>query len=88
MSKNEKPEKPEECSSCGYKTEQLEYYDAPGGIGGWLCKVCASTYAGSAFSYPRLYQNIEIMQQISFTTNMILDAIEELRRHNERNNPY
>jgi predicted Zn-ribbon and HTH transcriptional regulator len=70
-------EKPEECESCGYETERLTLYDSHNGDNplAWLCEVCASTYAGNAYHYPRQYENRHIMQQISYCTNLILDTM-------------
>lgn len=78
---NNKPDdKPEECEFCHYETNKLEFFNAPGGKDGWLCDVCASTYAGNAYHFPDHYENRHIMSQVSYSTNMILDAIKKGRR--------
>lgn len=74
----EQDEKPEECDFCGYPTEKLEFYKYSHADveNAWLCEVCASTAAGTAYHFPRQYDQKEIMKQISFCANMILERIE------------
>jgi predicted amidophosphoribosyltransferase len=62
------------CSCCEYETKDLKEYEM-GGKKGQLCKCCASTFAGNSFFYPSQYPNSNIMKQISYCTNMILDEI-------------
>jgi hypothetical protein len=69
----------ENCDACGYPTKNLKKYEfAAGKEPGWLCECCAGTYAGNAFFYPEQYDNIEIMRQISYCTNMILDKLRDI----------
>ena len=74
-------EKPEGCDFCGWETDDLKFYTVPNGVGvvpeAWLCKVCRNTLAGNARHYPRQYENKDIMRNISYTTNMILDAMKK-----------
>jgi len=64
----------EMCQSCGYQTKNVKFYESSGNSG-YLCEICSCTQAGNAFHYPNQFENIKIMQQISFIGNMILDEI-------------
>lgn len=67
------------CDFCGYETKELETIEAPvTGNKGNVCKICFSTSAGNALIYPNQYDNKEVMKQISFVGNMILDEIKKL----------
>jgi hypothetical protein len=65
---------PEECDFCHFKTE-VKLYSRPLSEDAYLCLVCASTLAGNAHRYPDQYQNVPIMKQISFCTNLILSRL-------------
>lgn len=78
MATSNKQERPESCYSCDYTTDKLKPYPADRGCGkedAWLCDVCASTLAGNAYFWPTHYESAEVMKQISYCTNLILDAI-------------
>lgn len=49
--------KSDECDSCAWKTDDLEYVGSDWGsvTPGWLCDVCRNTMAGNAFLYPESY---------------------------------
>lgn len=86
-------DKPEECDCCQFLTDALTEYDAYARTAGhgpctpehekaraWLCNVCASSYAGTCYSYPRNpgnYENMPMYAMIAHCTNMIL---QELRK--------
>lgn len=75
-------EKPEECCSCRFQTEELTEYDPPfmsKRTTKWLCRLCASTMAGNAYDYPDQYRGqTDIMQTVCFVGNTILRAIGEV----------
>lgn len=79
---SDKREKPETCDSCDYETKKLKWYESPGSqnVEAWLCEVCAGTLAGNAYHNPRQYDNAPIMKQISYCTNLILDAIKTSKK--------
>lgn len=74
-------EKPEECHSCDYLTEDLDIYDRGPGADSeepmWLCALCASTRAGNAYQYPRQYPNEDVLRTICYVGNVILDQLKE-----------
>lgn len=75
----EHSEKPEECHSCGFKTEDLTEYDpsafAKARRSHWLCLLCASTCTGNAVSYPEQYPEKRTLEVICFVGNTILAVI-------------
>lgn len=76
-------EKPEECCSCGFKTEELEEYGPTAfqkpARTKWMCLLCASTMAGNAYDYPDQYrENADVLKTICFVGNTILRAIGEV----------
>lgn len=86
-------EKPEECESCMWSTDELEEVDAYArtpGHGpftlenekqwGWLCNVCRSTMAGNAYLYPNSeHYDTPTLQTVAWGINAILDEIVRLR---------
>lgn len=87
--------KPEECENCGWETDELTETDcyARGHRTGpmspddekefaWLCDVCRSTFAGTAFQYPRQYADqAAVLQTIAWGINRILHEIRTAPRH-------
>lgn len=67
-------EKPEECSSCGWKTTDLTRDEQTGSTVSvvWLCPVCSGTLAGNAAHWPSHYHQRELLQHVSYCTNLIL----------------
>ena len=63
-----------ECYSCHFETEVSIYRNCHPPRFAWFCEVCASSYAGSAYWYPRQY-DASMMTHIAMCTNLILDAI-------------
>mgnify|MGYP001611608330 FL=1 len=77
-------EKSEACDSCDYHTQELKLYESRGAVPtAWLCVVCASTLAGNACHYPALYANVDVMKQISWCTNKILEEIKNLKNRKD-----
>jgi len=87
-------EKSEECAFCFFQTEDLVETKAYAMIDGtgpmtpddkvpwaWLCNVCRSTNILNSFLYPRGYNgDLQVIgQAINLNTNIILQAIKELK---------
>lgn len=85
MKDNSKPEdKPEECEFCEFNTADLKAYpNSPlrdqAYSHTWLCLLCASTRAGNACEYPRLYEGeTAALMTICFVGNTILKKLSML----------
>ena len=81
--------KSEECDSCGWETDALTETDAYARTPGhgpftpdeektwaWLCEVCRSTPAGTAYLYPRNYENHEVLSTTAWGINYLADKID------------
>jgi hypothetical protein len=75
--------KPEECDSCHFQTDDLKmYHDRIAGLrhpekaDGWLCELCASTLAGNAWRWPEQYGDSgNTMRTVCYVGNVVLAAI-------------
>ena len=75
-------DKPECCEACQFETGALTRYDKYRNFPEkeefkWLCEICASTMAGTAYEYPDQYPNREVMFMMAWCTNRILAAIDD-----------
>ena len=72
--------KQDECDSCGFDTE-VKFYPASGGAReGWLCKLCASSWAGRAYEYPTNYADGKCIRMIALVANLILAKLETMEQ--------
>lgn len=85
----QKPDQPPECECCGWVTAELTFSNprpwmtaeklGGGGLrAGWLCEICRSTWAGTAFSYPKIYpeSNVgSVLATVAWGINRILAEI-------------
>lgn len=77
------PEKPDACESCDFVTAEIakysmmRFFPAQPNRVKWLCELCASTMAGSAFEYPEQYpdKSGEILRAICYVGNSIIAEI-------------
>lgn len=86
MKDNSKREdQPEECEFCEFQTADLKAYtNSPlrdqAYSHKWLCLLCASTPAGNACEYPRLYEGeTATLKTTCFVGNTILKEIGKLQ---------
>jgi hypothetical protein len=81
-------EKPEKCANCHWETGALKECDAYARVRGhgpftpddektwaWLCEVCRSTYAGSAYCYPDNYESRDVLAMLAWGINRVLAEI-------------
>lgn len=74
-------EKPTECYSCGFATADLKSYPRrripSTDERKWLCGLCASTPAGTAYDYPEQYPDRASIKTICYVGNVLLKAMRE-----------
>lgn len=81
---DDEDEEPESCYFCSTDGVHLERHSM-GGKTGWLCDVCAGSFAGNAYFYPEIQHpgHYALFQVMSQQTNMILKALKPLSQQQE-----
>jgi len=71
--------KPEECTCCQFKTDNLTFYELQNGQY-WFCELCSSTMAGTHCDIA-LGHDVNLYRTICYVGNVI---IEEIRKHHRK----
>ncbi len=70
----------EECDSCCYGPVEATYTEnGHPKKGAWFCDVCAETFVGNVFFWPRQYENGQLYKSLAIGINMILKEIRGMK---------
>jgi len=74
-------EKPDECDSCSFTTQELTIVEAPYADNptAWFCNVCYGSLAGNAYLYPSQYDQGAVLRHVALCTNMVLQKLDQMK---------